>query len=70
MNFYNHRQPHQAMDNQTSMAAWRVGMKLADEPAEAGDMPLRLDKANALPTMLIRQRAKRPTNAVPRTARV
>ena len=50
MNFYNHRRPHQAMDNQTPMAVWREGMKLADEPAEAVDMPLRLDNANALPT--------------------
>jgi putative transposase len=50
MNFYNHRRPHQAMDNQTPMAVWRDGMKLADAPAEAVDMPLRLDNANALPT--------------------
>ncbi len=50
MNFYNHRRPHQAMDNQAPMAVWRDGMKLADEPAEAVDMPLRLDNANALPT--------------------
>jgi len=50
MNFYNHRRPHQAMDNQTPMAVWREGMKLADEPPEAVDMPLRLDNANALPT--------------------
>jgi putative transposase len=50
MNFYNHRRPHQAMDNQTPMAVWREGMKHADEPAEAVDMPLRLDNANALPT--------------------
>jgi putative transposase len=50
MNFYNHRRPHQAMDNQTPMAVWREGMKHADAPAEAVDMPLRLDNANALPT--------------------
>ena len=50
MTFYNFRRPHQAMNNQTPMAVWRDGMKLADEPAEAVDMPLRLDNANALPT--------------------
>ncbi len=50
MNFYNHRRPHQAMDNQTPMAVRRVGMKLDAEPAEAVDMPLRLDNAKALPT--------------------
>jgi putative transposase len=50
MNFYNHRRPHQAMDNQTPMAVWRDGVKRADQPAEAVDMPLRLDNANALPT--------------------
>jgi putative transposase len=50
MNFYNHRRPHQAMDNQTPMAVWRKSMERADEPAEAVDMPLRLDNANALPT--------------------
>jgi putative transposase len=50
MNFYNHRRPRQAMDNQTPMAVWREGMKHADAPAEAVDMPLRLDNANALPT--------------------
>jgi putative transposase len=25
MNFYNHRRPHQAMNNQFPMAAWRAG---------------------------------------------
>jgi putative transposase len=50
MNFYNHRRPHQAMDNQTPMAVWREGVARADKPAEAVDMPLRLDNANALPT--------------------
>jgi putative transposase len=48
--FYNHRRPHQAMDNQTPMVVWRDGMQRAGEPAEAVDMPLRLDNANALPT--------------------
>ena len=50
MNFYNHRRPHQAMDNQTPMAVWREGVERVDEPAEAVDMSLRLDNANALPT--------------------
>jgi putative transposase len=43
MNFYNHRRPHQAMNNQFPMAAWRAGR-------DTVDMPLRLDNANALPT--------------------
>ncbi|MGD0369681.1 MAG: integrase core domain-containing protein [Acidobacteriaceae bacterium] len=50
MNFYNHRRPHQAIDNQTPMAVWREGMERVGEPAEAVDMPLRLDNASALPT--------------------
>jgi putative transposase len=50
MNFYNHRRPHQAMDNQTPMAVWREGVKRAGGAGEAVDMPLRLDNANALPT--------------------
>jgi len=50
MNFYNHRRPHQAMDNQTPMAALREGLACVDGLAEAVDMPPRLDNANALPT--------------------
>jgi putative transposase len=50
MNFYNHRRPHQARDNQTPMAVWREGLKRAGGADEAVDMPLRLDNANALPT--------------------
>ena len=49
MNFYNHRRPHQAMNNQFPMAAWRAGMARI-EAAKTVDMPLRLDNANALPT--------------------
>ena len=49
MNFYNYRRPHQAMNNQFPMAAWRAGMD-AIEAAKTVDMPLRLDNANALPT--------------------
>lgn len=49
MNFYNHRRPHQAMNNQFPMVAWRVGTERI-EAAKTVDMPLRLDNANALPT--------------------
>jgi len=49
MNFYNHRRPHQAMNNQFPMAAWRAGMHRI-EAARTVDMPLRLDNANALRT--------------------
>ncbi len=49
MTFYNHRRPHQAMNNQFPMAAWRAGMDVI-EAAQTVDMPLRLDNANALPT--------------------
>ena len=50
MDFYNHRRPHQAMSNQQPMNVWRNDMATAERPAEAVDMPLRLDNANALPT--------------------
>jgi putative transposase len=49
MDFYNHRRPHQAMNNQFPMAAWWAGMD-GIEAAKTVDMPLRLDNANALPT--------------------
>src|SRR3954447_6099491 len=49
MNFYNHHRPHQAMNNQFPMAAWRAGTDRI-EAARTVDMPLRLDNANALPT--------------------
>ena len=49
MNFYNHRRPHQAMNNQFPMVAWRAGTDRI-EAAKTVDMPLRLDNANALPT--------------------
>jgi len=49
MNFYNHRRPHQAMNNQFPMAAWRAGTDRI-EATKTVDMPLRLDNANALPT--------------------
>ena len=58
MDFYNHRRPHQAMDNRTPMAVWREGRQCADEPAEAVDTPLRLDNANALPTYPQQQQKK------------
>jgi putative transposase len=50
MNFYNHRRPHQAMNNQFPMAAWRAGMDRIGTANKTVDMPLRLDNANALPT--------------------
>jgi putative transposase len=50
MTFYNFRRPHQAMNNQTPMAAWRGGMDKIEAAARAVDMPLRLDNANASPT--------------------
>jgi hypothetical protein len=46
---YNHRRPHQAMNNQFPMVAWRAGTDRI-EAAKTMDMPLRLDNANALPT--------------------
>jgi putative transposase len=49
MNFYNHRHPHQEMNNQFPIAAWRAGMDKI-QAARTVDMPLRLDNANALPT--------------------
>ena len=48
MNFYNHRRPHQAMNNQTPMAAWRAGRKrLWTCPAASLYMD---NNAGALPT--------------------
>jgi len=47
--FYNARRPHQAIDNRTPMAAWRVGTTGALGET-AVDMTLRLDNAGALPT--------------------
>ena len=49
MKFYNHRRPHQAMNNQFFMAVWCAGMDKI-EASKAVDMRLRLDNANALPT--------------------
>jgi putative transposase len=47
--FYNGSRPHQALGNRTPMAVWRAGVA-AQLGAEAVDMPLRLDNADALPT--------------------
>jgi hypothetical protein len=58
MTFYNDRRPHQAMNNQFPMTAWRAGMD-AIEAAKAVDMPLRLDNANALPTYPSRPKRSR-----------
>jgi len=49
MTFYNHRRPHQAMNNQFPMVVWRTGMDRI-EAAKTVDMPLRLANAKALPT--------------------
>jgi putative transposase len=50
MTLYNFRRPHQAMNNQMPMAAWRAGMDKIEAAQRAVDMPLRLDNVNALPT--------------------
>ena len=50
MIFYNFRRPHQAMNNQIPMAAWRAGMDKIEAAQRAVDMTLRLDNATALPT--------------------
>jgi putative transposase len=56
--FYNHRRPHQAMDNQRPMAVWRKGMANVEQPIEAVDMTLRLDNARALTTYPQQQQKK------------
>jgi len=48
--FYNHRRPHQAMDNQRPMAVWREGVANVEQPEKTVDMTLRLDNARALTT--------------------
>ena len=50
IDFYNHRRPHQAMDNQRPMAVWREGVAIGERRDEAVDMTLRLDNARALTT--------------------
>jgi putative transposase len=50
MTFYNHRRPHQAMNNKMPMAVWRTGIDAIEAARRAVDMPLRLDNANALTT--------------------
>ena len=50
MDFYNHRRPHQAMNNKVPMAVWRAGIDAIKAAARAVDMPLRLDNAIALTT--------------------
>src|SRR5207244_8986551 len=45
---YNHRRPHQALANRTTMTVWRDGAGTLD--GAAVDMTLRLDNAAALPT--------------------
>ena len=36
MNFYNHRRPHQAMNNQLPMAVWRAGMDRIEAAQDCG----------------------------------
>ena len=36
MTFYNHRRPHQAMNNQFPMAAWRAGMDKIEAAKDCG----------------------------------
>jgi putative transposase len=48
--FYNHRRPHQAMNNKMPMAVWSAGIDAIEAAQKAVDMPLRLDNANALTT--------------------
>jgi putative transposase len=50
MTFYNHRRPHQAMNNKMPMAVWLTGIDAIEAARRAVDMPLRLDNANALTT--------------------
>ena len=58
IDFYNHRRPHQAMDNQRPMAVWREGVANTEQLAEAVDMTLRLDNARALTTYPQQQQKK------------
>jgi hypothetical protein len=44
------RRPHQVMNNQMLMEAWRAGTHKIEAAQRAVEMPLRLDNANALPT--------------------
>ena len=64
MTFYNHRRPHQAMNNQMPMAVWRAGMDAIAAAAGAVDMPLRLDNAKALPTYPPPQQQKQPKSSM------
>ena len=50
INFYNHRRPHQALNNRMPMVVWRAGIDTIEAAARAVDMPLRLDNAIALTT--------------------
>jgi putative transposase len=58
VDFYNNRRPHQAMDNQRPMAVWRAASITPGGRAEAVDMTLRLDNANALTTYPQQQQKK------------
>ena len=58
IDFYNHRRPHQAMDNQRPMAVWREGVANVEQPEKTVDMTLRLDNARALTTYPQQQQKK------------
>jgi putative transposase len=62
MSFYNHRRPHQALNNRMPMAVWRAGIDAIEAAARAVEMPLRLDNAIALTTDPQRQQ-KQPVMA-------
>ena len=52
MNFYNHRRPHQALNNKMPMAVWRDGIEAVEAAHRAVDKPLGLDNAHASATYL------------------
>jgi len=59
MTFYNHRRPHQALNNKRPMAVWRDGIDAIEAAPRAVDMPLRLDNANALTTYTQQQKQQK-----------
>jgi putative transposase len=52
MTFYNHRRPHQALNNKMPMAVWRDGIEAIEAAHTAVDKPLGLDNAHASATYL------------------
>jgi hypothetical protein len=49
---YNHRRPHQALNNKMPMAVWRDGIEAIEAAHTAVDKPLGLDNAHASATYL------------------